>query len=785
MKLDNLLDRDNEIKDLSSIINSQNSTNTIILLLGISGVGKSGLIEKFKYSGFISNDVITVKTSKNSVETIENYQYFNNIYLAFENFSFKHPTLVPTPTEHGVKSLGNIINYAFFMLRSRLGFGDAEPLAEQGEKSSIIRKKDYILYVLNNSNIILNIDNIQNIDTQSFELLKFIIQNSRKKTYIFEYTLGEKNKEHLLNLIKELKDTEAHLIKYKVEKIDFNIAKALIPNNNQINIEKVRKQYNNSQGNLMEIILANENSDFNASNIDISIRKLSIYEKYIIYIIYLNDSCIKKELLYLLCYQNTNNNTLSIYYKRNNIDELISLLVQKKIIISSENTISLIHDSIKNELDKITYDPILFCAYASLKDYYFSVIRESKDLSEIELLVFLCIKFSDEELFSVIPILKSLLFEQKYPKLLIEKLEKYRESIQKIAANNSVIQKGIYDLSMMLIEVCITHKLYEEAQNNLNLIFDINNSFHIALQGIIFSLKEDSITEKELRSLVDNAPQNTRLKLILDLSLMNYCMKIQAANISEKIGSTIINNSYYKHFKEYAYALRNYAELCNDNETAIDYYNKALEIFEANKMILNISSVHISLAMIYSYKGELLKAKSALKKAVSLDKSSTTICYVLNNIAAIDILGNKHSKKTEKALLDSSLLSVSIYETILIYCNLLVYYCLTEEYINASFYAKKIEEKYNGFKYEEFLHIVYQDLFYYYTKIHESKKAKNYYGKILKLIEDKDTKESTKQLAKAINGLSTNNIFYSKFPFRVDFLGYWEFMLDSSLDHYL
>ena len=69
--------------------------------------------------------------------------------------------------------------------------------------------------------------------------------------------------------------------------------------------------------------------------------------------------------------------------------------------------------------------------------------------------------------------------------------------------------------------------------------------------------------------------------------------------------------------------------MCNDNETAIDYYNKALEIFEANKMILNISSVYISLAMIYSYKGELLKAKSALKKALSLDKSSTTICYVL------------------------------------------------------------------------------------------------------------------------------------------------------------
>ena len=181
MKKNNLLDRNNEIKQLSSIISSQESQNTIILLLGISGVGKSGLVEKFKCSGIISNDVITVKTSKNSVETIENYQYFNNIYSVFENYSFKHPTLVPTPIEHGARSIGNILHYAFFMVRSRLGFGDAEPLAEQGENSSVIRKKDYIIYVLNNSNIILNIDNIQNIDTQSFELLKFIIKNTNNK----------------------------------------------------------------------------------------------------------------------------------------------------------------------------------------------------------------------------------------------------------------------------------------------------------------------------------------------------------------------------------------------------------------------------------------------------------------------------------------------------------------------------------------------------------------------------------------------------------------------------
>lgn len=98
--MENLIDRNNEIKLLSNFVNSQGSTNKIIILSGISGIGKSGLMEKLKMSKLISNDIITVKMSKSSVETIENLQYFNDIYKEFEIFSFNNSSLVPTPTEH-------------------------------------------------------------------------------------------------------------------------------------------------------------------------------------------------------------------------------------------------------------------------------------------------------------------------------------------------------------------------------------------------------------------------------------------------------------------------------------------------------------------------------------------------------------------------------------------------------------------------------------------------------------------------------------------------------------
>jgi len=628
--MENLIDREHEIQNLSDLVNSQSSTNKIIVLSGISGIGKSGIIEKFKMSKLISNDVITVKMNKSSVETIENLQYFNNIYKELEDFSIKNSSLVPTPTEYGIRNFGNLLRYVFYLLRSVLGLGDAEPLAEIGEESSIIRKKDYIIYLLNHSNIILNIDNIQNIDTQSFELLQFIIKNTKNKTFIFEYTLGEKEKTHFYNFYKELIDTGMTVKNFVVEKMDFSIAKSLAPKNNSFNFDVIEKLYDASQGNLMEIILANEQSKLNNSNINISINTLSIYEKYIIYIVYLHECRIDKNLLYLLCYQVINNHSLIEYFKSKNLEELIANLLNKNILKIDNNTFLSIHDSIKYELDKVKYDPILFCAYASIKRYYFEKLSKTNDFSILEQLLFLCMKFSDEELFSLLPRLKEFLNNQKYPQLLVNKLVEYRESILKITANSIIIQKGIYELTILLIEVCISNKLADEAQKNLNTIFDADNNYHLALQGLIYSLSESFETEVKLQSLIENAPTNSRLKLILELALMNYCMKMHSSNISGKLGIEILNNPFYMKFKEYAYVLRNYAELCDDNETAIEYYMKALKIFKTQKMNLNVSSVYMSLAMIYAYKGNLLEAKKSLKSALSLDQSSTTICYYLN-----------------------------------------------------------------------------------------------------------------------------------------------------------
>lgn len=781
MSKSELLDRDSEVNKLSNIINQENTCNSIIIITGISGVGKSGLIEKLKASNKIQSLIVNVKMSKTSSSTIENLQYFNSIYKSLEEFSMKNSSLIKTPVQYGFSSIGNLVKYFFSLYRSKRGYGDAISIFESSEDETIIRKKDYIIYTLNKSNIILDIENIQNIDTQSFEILKEIINGVDNKFFIFEYTLGEKDKSHFDNFYKEVKETNSNISNFLVEKMDYIYAKQLAPKDSNVNLSVLERVYDESNGNLMEIILSNEKTSLDKSNITQSINDLFDDEKYIIYSIYLNGGYIDENLLmYLLTKESKINKAFNI----NLFNKVIKKLISKKILVyRAESILSLKHDSIISELDKLKYDPILYVAYANIKDYYMLQLAENPTNNNIiEKLLELFLKFSDEELFSILPNIQTLIRNIKYPQLIVIELEKYRKKILETYAFN---RKSIYSLSIFLTEICLSNKLVYNAQKNLDIIFDDSNEYHLALQGQIYSLQENINAEEKLKQLITKSENNSRLKLILELCLMCYYMKMNNTDISRECGNSIIKNPEYKKYKEYGYALRNYAELCDSNQQCLNLYNNAIKIFANYNMYFDIACVYISLSMIYSYQGQLKKARKFIKKAIKIAPKTISQCYILNNSAVIDILDNKYNLDTEKQLEDAALLSVTEYERLIIFCNLIVYYCLNNNLEKASSYVENVEKSdYRRFQYEELIHIVLQNLLFYYKCAFNVEKSEYYSTKILELINDPKTRNSTKELAKSMNGYTTSDSFYSKLSYRVDFLGYWEFNIDSDLDHF-
>lgn len=88
------------------------------------------------------------------------------------------------------------------------------------------------------------------------------------------------------------------------------------------------------------------------------------------------------------------------------------------------------------------------------------------------------------------------------------------------------------------------------------------------------------------------------------------------------------------------------------------------------------------------------------------------------------------------------------------------------------------------YNYEELQHIYYQNLLFYYEFKKEKKKILEYRNLIQELINSLNQSSYTYKIAQLqLNKTTDKNIFFSKYPFRVDFLGYWDFTI--SLDDFL
>src|SRR5699024_6851326 len=114
--------------------------------------------------------------------------------------------------------------------------------------------------------------------------------------------------------------------------------------------------------------------------------------------------------------------------------------------------------------------------------------------------------------------------------------------------------------------------------------------------------------------------------------------------------------------------------------------------FKREKMYHDMAAVYLSLSMITAYIGDIAQARQYIEDAVKLDSRELSLCYILNNKAVLELLDNTYSNRTEKNLRNALLLCVSKYEKLIVNANLLIFYCLTNNYSEASRIANVIEE---------------------------------------------------------------------------------------------
>ena len=772
------LNRTKECHELSAIIRQNANNNCVIILSGTTGVGKSGLAQHLFRTRIHSKESICVRVSKSSPDSIESTHYLNAVYRSFVEYAKANKASTLSPKEHALKDSSNVLRMTKDWLKNRAGFSESSKLYQPTYELSLVQKKDYIIDILKIGEFILNIENIQNIDTVSFEMLFEIIKSVSKTTFLFEYTTAQEDNAMLLNFYNELATVCSNAHIYSIEKLPFVEARSLAPSDIKIDDSLLSNIYSNSNGNLMQIILANQRIGAVRDSIQTTLASLGKDDNYIVSLVYWSGGELEgTDLLKMLAHQYANGAHLIF---QDSFFESVKRLVDMNVIdVSNQERYAIAHDSILEELERMILNPQLLLAYSVVKNYLLEQLRESPNNPAIvDSLFSLLIRQGDEDLISILPNVQKVIQHSKYPKKAISKLMFYQATLEARGVSGIHTSRLIYE---QLITICVDRSFYKYAQELLDRVYQPTDPYHVALQASIYGGQCDS---EAIDKIVDRFREKGRLNLTLRLCKLVATMMSRPREDSIEIVTALLEEYADCEYLEYAYLLRNYAELVDDNGEAIVLYNRCIDTFFNFNKQDQIAEVRLSLAMIYAYIADLDEAR---KQLIAAHQMSDTIneSYLLNNHAVIDILSGKLGDEVQKKLTDALLINGDEYERLIIMCNLLVCYINTHKFEQAKEMCSQIESaNYKKYQYDEFLHIIFTNLLYYYQTFTDIDKAKHYKEELDSIVSRQNTSTLITDLRNSLLHGSPSHHFYANFPYRVDFLGYWAFRIDPELRNY-
>lgn len=756
------------------IVDNQSQNNKIIVIAGRSGIGKSAFVDKVLSAELRNYMSIRVNICKTSDDTIENLYYLNAIYRTIANFASRDVfDKVHSPFLQGISSIKNLLSFGFDALLDKT-VGEGNTFYEPLDDRSVLRKKDYIVSVLQKTEFIITIDNIQNIDTHSLEVLYDILNQIANTTFVFEYTTdGKKASNELLSFYNALKRANATVYLLEMKCLDYHEAKKLAPSN--LDEKEIWDLYQRSNGNLVKIQLADSLTGCNDDPITLRLLNLSKDEHFLINLLYLNESPICYSDLCRMLIGNIN----APPFSEQKLSECIYKLKTMKLVrFLNSGEICIYHDSIISHLEVEPISVSLYSAYGVLKEYYCWELAKSQNYVAIEHLFCLYLRFSDTELLTIFPQITELIKNYKYPHTAVKKLISFRKRIQQ---KGHLAPQLYLRLVTLLANLCIELGFWEEAISNIDLIYLPTNPYHRAMRASALAL--DFTNDESIQSiyLLIQSATSPREKLTIELCLLSAEMARQPRRESIKIARKMLDTPGYCDYFEYAFLLSNYAELVNNTEKSIILYKQAIDRFHRSGRDDLGANILVFLSMVYAYEGRIAEARVVLDKGKSLGGIKES--YLLNNYTVLDILSGSVTADSVKQLSDALLITRDPYEKILILCNLLVCYVLLSEMERAKQTTLEImSQRYERFRYEEFLHIVYQDLLYYFKSANIASEVKKYQELLKRLIDNSDPEAMFVPIAKMqLKNQSSPHLFYSQFPFRVDFLGSWNVEISSTL----
>lgn len=751
-----------------------------IILHSKSGVGKSRFIEELFQKDFIDCVKIKIEVHTKTREQLDSLSFVKKLFDAVVN---------------EVEKNGKIPFYKRFSwdcfqmtLNTPIG-GSISPgsMLSNNYDSQTLYMFRYLLNTLSKSSkkFIIDFENFQCIDEESFDFFIRLFKCNLYNRYIFEYTLPEDGSMTELIKLKNKLEKNLNCKLYELKRLDIQELEKLC-NHLKIKLHTALKYYNSPdyEGNLfaVECLCNQENSSYSNLKskkiIESIVITLNSDEILLLYILLFNaDSIELEELIQIL----HGKSETKIKFTVAHLNQVLRNLEQKKLIRQSYNTIQIYHDTILKELEAPYTDVRAYNAYNLLKDYHISQlnISENNENSILKLL-HLYTQFTDEDIINLFPFIKKLILQQRYPDAIAAKIDKLNHQLAYKSSNKYLVE----EITLNIVNLLFMIGHWKAAIDNLNLVFDNTKPRHLVYKAALISCDiENPETESDLKEMLKTNKNNRLLTFSISSSLAAYYMRCkQSAFTNNFIADLLKSYSDISFTLEYALLLKNYSEYLNNLE-AMKELEKCFQLFKKADREDFIVFSKITYASRLAYDGQLERAQSILEESRKDSEQKEIVSrqyYYFNNLAAMHILNNRLGCETEELLQNALFMVANEYERLIILSNLLIYYCMIKNRENAMDIADElIHSNYNQYSYEELVHIVLYNLYYYCHIFCLSDMAIQYRMQLESLSScDGCSQELREYISSSLNNseLPRNHqwAFYSKLPYRPDFIGYWQ-----------
>ncbi len=736
----------NRKKELAILSENISEDTRVTIIYSLHGRGKSTLIEHVlssvdnAYYINIPNEELLGKTC------VEDFTFIKSIA---EILSDKLQIGIFRKISNKFSDDSLQISFSLTAFFASIGF-DA-PKKYKALQSSIIKsvKKAKV-------KIYIHIENMQKIDTPSLKFLAKLINETNNVFLYLEYIIKDNNS-IIMDSSFAYKKFNIKPKYIELESLNWEHVCNIFQNLHLNITHTTKKEYINLNGDIKSLIFTYECEK--RKNIE-----LNQDEEFLLNLVMLANAELNINNLYsILQKYNAPYLKCSILRMQNMIDQMIKKEVLSEI---SERLY------VTNLGMQYYFTQYKLLAIEILANYFIPIIENkanklcSEAIMGLKILVPIFTENKDERIIKLIPFIKKYILPLNYNKKIIDRLY---ECI-KVSQNNT-------ELFFCLLQIYLELGCYSSVLNILEENYINSPKYNILHSISLVNIRpEEYETEEIIKKYIKDEPTKKYISALYTCLIALY-MKTRSSKFVIDFVKKLHNRDLI--VEQDKNIINKNLSIYYDYSDAVDMIKNSISYFNINKMERFTIASYITLSTRYAQHGKLEIAKKILKILnKSMNLSQLDLVYIDNNWAIIDIcLGNIHADIYENLINAYNFLEDE-YTKMLAVNNLVVYFTMIKNFSSAQIYVDKIEEVgFSKYNFDEYLHLSYVNLLFYYKSIKRGDKTKYYLNNLEQLKEKCYSSELKKYISKTTNGhfLSKNDKWYfmSNYNFRIAFMGHW------------